>query len=69
MSLQVRQLQPNAVGSWWQGGHPGWAIYPVDSEQFISTGALDFVSVPTDQLIADSAALAADPGIFKSLDT
>lgn len=68
MSLQVRQLQPNAVGSWWQGGHPGWAIYPVDSEQFISTGALDFVSVPTDQLIADSAALA-DPGIFESFDT
>jgi hypothetical protein len=46
---QVRQLQPSAVGSWWQSGHPGWAIYPVDSEQFISTGVLDAVNVQ-DQL-------------------
>ncbi|KAK9831959.1 hypothetical protein WJX81_003135 [Elliptochloris bilobata] len=46
---QVRQLQPGAVASWWQQGHPGWAIYPIDSEQFMASGALDHgVSVPTE---------------------
>ena len=48
---QVRQLQPQAVASWWQPGHPGWAIYPVDSEQFMSTGALDNVSVPNESTL------------------
>ena len=38
---QVRSLQPQAAASWWQPGHPGWAIYPVDSDQFLATGALD----------------------------
>lgn len=47
----MRQLQPSGVGSWWQPGHPGWAIYPVDSEQFISTGALDSVNVQHDQIV------------------
>ncbi len=47
----MRQLQPQAVASWWQPGHPGWAIYPVDSEQFMSTGALDNVSVPNDSTL------------------
>lgn len=51
VGLQVRQLQPSAVGSWWQGGHPGWAIYPVDSEQFISTGALDSVNIQPEQFV------------------
>ena len=49
---QVRQLQPGAVASWWQPGHPGWAIYPVDSEQFMSTGALENVSVTNEQIVA-----------------
>lgn len=49
--VQVRQLQPQAVASWWQPGHPGWAIYPVDSEQFMSTGALDNVSVPNESTL------------------
>lgn len=44
--LQVRALQPQAVAAWWQAGHPGWAIYPVDSEHFLTTGALDNVSLP-----------------------
>ncbi len=47
--LQVRQLQPQAVASWWQPGHPGWAIYPVDSDQFMSTGALDSLNVQNEQ--------------------
>jgi hypothetical protein len=42
----VRQLQPQAVAAWWQQGHPGWAIYPVDSEQFLTTGALDAAALP-----------------------
>ena len=49
---QVRQLQPGAVASWWQPGHPGWAIYPVDSEQFMSTGALENVNVTNEQIVA-----------------
>ena len=46
---QVRQLQPQAVASWWQPGHPGWAIYPVDSDQFMSTGALDSLNILNEQ--------------------
>lgn len=45
-SAQVRQLQPQAVAAWWQQGHPGWAIYPVDSEQFLATGTLDSAALP-----------------------
>ena len=57
-AAQVRQLQPGAVASWWQPGHPGWAIYPVDSEQFISTGALESVSVLSEQIVAPPPTLA-----------
>ncbi|KAK9908084.1 hypothetical protein WJX75_002589 [Coccomyxa subellipsoidea] len=59
---QVRQLQPGAVASWWQPGHPGWAIYPVDSEQFMSTGALESVSVPNEQIVAPQPQMGV-PGI------
>ncbi|KAL6767683.1 hypothetical protein ACKKBF_B36235 [Auxenochlorella protothecoides x Auxenochlorella symbiontica] len=65
---QVRALQPAAVAAWWQGGHPGWAIYPVDSEQFLATGALDSVALPpTDHIVAPTlpgggAAGGAAPG-------
>ncbi len=30
----VHRLQPQAAHSWWLPGHPGWAIFPMDSEQF-----------------------------------
>lgn len=50
--LQVRTLQPQGVQSWWQPGHPGWAIYPVDSDHFLSTGVLDSVSVNTESISA-----------------
>jgi len=43
---RVRNLQPKAISAWWQHGHPGWAIYPVDSDQFLATGALDLASLP-----------------------
>lgn len=43
-------------------GHPGWAIYPVDSEQFMSTGALESVSLPTpDHLHAASPMVPPSP--------
>jgi hypothetical protein len=48
---QVRQLQPTAVASWWQSGHPGWAIYPVDSDTFMTTGALDTLHVQHEHLV------------------
>lgn len=47
---QVRNLQPQGVQSWWQPGHPGWAIYPVDSDHFMSTGVLDSLSVQTESI-------------------
>lgn len=31
----VRKLQKKAAVCWWQPGHPGWAIWPVDTQQFI----------------------------------
>ena len=43
---QVRRLQPLAEISWWQPGHPGWAIYPLDSEQFLSSGTSDITAPP-----------------------
>lgn len=49
---QVRALQPQAIAAWWQHGHPGWAIYPVDSDQFLATGSLDPAEMPTGDQIA-----------------
>lgn len=49
---QVRQLQPSGVAAWWHMGHPGWAIYPVDSDQFLSTGALDGVNAQAEHIVA-----------------
>ena len=48
------------MASWWQPGHPGWAIYPVDSEQFMSTGALESVSVPNEQIVAPQPQMGGD---------
>ncbi|KAK9790768.1 hypothetical protein WJX73_001816 [Symbiochloris irregularis] len=31
----LRKLQREASLSWWQPGHPGWAIWPVDSDSFM----------------------------------
>ena len=31
---QLRKLQGEASSAWWQQGHPGWAIWPVDSDAF-----------------------------------
>ena len=31
----LRRLQREASLSWWQPGHPGWAIWPVDSDSFM----------------------------------
>ena len=28
-------LQQRALECWWRPGHPGWSIWPADSEQFI----------------------------------
>lgn len=43
---QVRGLQPQAVASWWAVGHPGWAIHPLDSEQFLATGVAEPMAAP-----------------------
>ena len=32
---QVLQLQSQADEDWWLPGHPGWAIWPADSDQFL----------------------------------
>lgn len=59
---QVRTLQPQGVQSWWQPGHPGWAIYPVDSDHFLSTGVLDQVSVNTESISAPPPTGSPAPG-------
>ena len=48
---QVRALQPQAAAAWWHHGHPGWAIYPVDSDTFMATGVLDPSALPTHEQI------------------
>ena len=32
---QVLSLQAQADEDWWLPGHPGWAIWPADSDQFL----------------------------------
>ena len=63
---QVRTLQPQGVQSWWQPGHPGWAIYPVDSDHFLSTGVLDSVSVNTESISAPPP--SGSPGTSRTAD-
>ena len=62
-------MQPQGVASWWQPGHPGWAIYPVDSDHFMSTGALDSLSVQNDSVAAPpqpgSPGIALDHGMIR----
>jgi len=31
----TRRLQRAAALAWWRAGHPGWAIWPVDTEAFM----------------------------------
>jgi hypothetical protein len=31
----IKKLQRKATALWWQPGHPGWAIWPVDTHQFM----------------------------------
>ena len=61
---QVRALQPQAAAAWWQHGHPGWAIYPVDSDQFLATGALDPAALPTNEPVMSPAPVMPPPGSF-----
>ena len=32
---EVLRLQGRAEEDWWLPGHPGWTIWPADSEQFL----------------------------------
>ena len=46
---QVQGLQGQASDDWWLPGHPGWAIWPADSDEFLrqvstTTAALLVVS-------------------------
>ncbi len=34
----LRHMQPQAVAAWWAPGHPGWAIFPMDSDAFLQVG-------------------------------
>ena len=31
----VKKLQKEAIKCWWQDNHPGWSIWPIDSNQFL----------------------------------
>eukprot|EP00884_Botryococcus_braunii_P005248 jgi/Botrbrau1/14724/Bobra.0108s0071.2 len=59
---KVRQLQPTAVAAWWQAGHTGWAIYPVDSETFMSAGTLDTLQVQHEQVVVPQLAAPVNLG-------
>lgn len=32
----VRQLQPRAERGWWESGHGGWTLFPVDTERYVA---------------------------------
>lgn len=32
---KLKRLQRQATISWWQPGHPGWAVWPVDTQAFL----------------------------------
>ena len=51
---QMRALQPAASAAWWQPGHPGWAISPTDSEEFLATGTLDGAALPDAKVLLDT---------------
>ena len=34
----VGQLQPQAAHAWWTKNHPGWAIFPMDSDTYVQVG-------------------------------
>jgi len=65
---QVRALQPQAAAAWWQQGHPGWAIYPVESEQFMATGTLDPAVLPAhDHAASPLMGVSAGPAAAAAL--
>jgi hypothetical protein len=35
----LRSLQSRAASAWWAGGHPGWTVFPLDTEQFCGDAA------------------------------
>ena len=42
----IKKLQKRASICWWQPGHPGWAVWPVDTQHFLQDMAAP-VSHPT----------------------
>lgn len=36
---KTKKLLKRAVAAWWLPGHPGWAIWPVDTQQFMQDAA------------------------------
>lgn len=36
----IKKLQKQATSCWWQPGHPGWAIWPVDTQTFLQDMAV-----------------------------
>ncbi len=56
---KASHLQKAAVEAWWQPGHPGWTIWPADSEQFMR-GVVE-AATPSHAAIQVSAPLPATP--------
>ncbi|KIY91843.1 hypothetical protein MNEG_16121 [Monoraphidium neglectum] len=54
----VRQLQPRAERGWWESGHGGWTLFPVDSEQYAALGG-NLATIPLAALTGAGAAAPA----------
>ncbi len=42
----MRHLQPQAIAAWWDSGHVGWTIFPMDSEQFLEVRGCVIMHLP-----------------------
>lgn len=42
---QLCAYHDDLVDSWWRAGHPGWSIYPADSEKFVGHGIIEISSI------------------------
>ena len=40
---RLHSYSAQMVSSWWVAGHPGWGVYPADTDSFVDKGIIDHV--------------------------
>lgn len=40
---QLHSYSAQMMSSWWRTGHPGWGVYPADTDSFVDKGIIDRV--------------------------